>query len=189
MKQFKHLLLPLCVVAILLLSMSCSKNMPNEIDINKVYLQINDTIKTTAFVDFNFQDLLTELSIEPAAVSINEFNINIDKDGYINSFNIAYVIADSSQVKTMIYRRKNDFFKILESTLGDQISIINANVNIFDLTDLNLKDLTQYYVDYDSWEIKFCKATEGAEFFIYGNPIGKEDDPFRVSVSKTFLEH
>lgn len=188
MKNLKRLFLSLSVMTILLIIISCSKNISEEIDISEVYLQINDTIKTTAFINFKFQDLLTELSLEPAEVFINEFNVNIDKDGYINSFNISYSVKDSIQAKTMFYRRKNDLFKILEDPLETQL-IVNANVNIFDLADLNIEDLTQHYAGYDSWELKFCKATEGAEFFIYGNPLKKEDDPFRVSVSKAFLEH
>ncbi|GAU78482.1 hypothetical protein [Fusibacter sp. 3D3] len=183
----KRFFLSLFILAILCIPVACSKSIPEENDIHETYLKINDTIKSTEFINFDFYDLLTELSLEPAEVFINEFNVNIDQDGYINSFNISYAVIDSSQVMTMMYRRKNDFFKILETTLDAQPVIINANVEVFKFADLNLKDLAQHYAHYDSWELQFKKIARGAEFFIYGYPIEKEDEPYTVTVDDSLF--
>jgi len=73
---------------------------------------------------------MDQVNIKDESVSINDFDLSVDSDGNINTINMTYYLGSSNTEHMMVYRRKNDMLKIIETEMDNEYA--NAELDTKD---------------------------------------------------------
>lgn len=142
----KSIITLLIIISALILLVSCKENS----HIN--YQSINSYINETTYKELSFNELGNRLGIVEPSTYINSLNYSIDKNDYINSLDIEYVVNKNKNKFAFIYRRDADICKVMKvSKRSNDAKVIANEVNPLVLIDDNLKtvsfnkELYKYY--------------------------------------------
>ncbi|QSX04666.1 hypothetical protein JYG23_08080 [Sedimentibacter sp. zth1] len=200
MLRYKKVLLFLIVVIVISILTCCNSDKLDDDDINVIREYINET----PYLEFSFVELTEKVNVRDKVLYIDDFNVYFDINGYIYSINIVYYEEHNSTKYTLMYRKEWDVFKIMEKVEEDIKSVrFEDNINILELVDENLKDITKPDIEYESYIIDLIvpqvitnnfisdnidiyyngsivsddkkDRLEGITFHVYGYPVGAVD--------------
>lgn len=199
-----------CMLMTLIIIVLITLTACNEKKLDEESLEvINKSIKNTSYNDFSFAELMDNVNLNNEIVTINDLNITVDNKGYINTFNIIYFLGSSKIKNHMMYRRKSDMFKILETNTDNEYAnqelnntkILHIVDGSFKLEDIEKEDYELYMIDllsagkikseYDKLPVYYngmliknrkAKNIEALAFYTYTYPIIKENDDFSVYI-------
>lgn len=169
--------------------------------------EIKDYLKATPYTEFLYSELLKIANTKAKNMAIEDLNMSISKDGYINSIVFDYNMNRSESSFTFMYKRDSDYIKILEHPgEGAFKGILSADTHVLELMDKNPKNPWDWHAGEEAYVIdleapsaiitptlegnvyvdgiragQFPKEVEGITFFVYGLPMGEESN-FRICV-------
>jgi hypothetical protein len=196
-KHKKKGILILMVFIIILLA-ACSTS-----DLNtREKEELTKKIGNTPFSEISFERILIESKFRLDDIYIEDFNVAINNEGFIESFNIIFTKLDTRNEFILMYRRENKIFKVIEqekeypSSNATNTKILNIideelvpMIRIEDTFDAIIIDLMApmpielstdtgiTYYNGDLINSNQKKKIEGLAFFSYKKPV--ESDEFK----------
>lgn len=105
-------------------------------------------IGRTPFHETSFERIIIESKFKLEEVFIEDFNVSVNNEGFIESFNIIFTQVDTTNEFILMYRRENRIFKVIEQE-KEFASSNMSNAKILRLIDESLVPLITTEKDYD----------------------------------------
>lgn len=106
-------------------------------------------IGKTQFNEISFERVLIESKFNLEDIYIEDFNVAINNDGFLESFNIIFTQLDTKNEFILIYRRENKIFKVLKQE-REYPSSNASNVKILNIIDEKLIPSITFKGTYDA---------------------------------------
>jgi len=139
----KGVLIFLAILAFLLVACSTSDlNMREKEELVK-------KISKTTFNDISFERIIIESKFKLEELYIEDFNVAINNEGFMESFNIIFTKIDTKNEFILMYRRENKIFKVIEQE-KEYPSSNATNTKILNIIDDELIPLITIDKNYDA---------------------------------------
>lgn len=164
---------------------------------------INEYIRDTRVEVFSFLKMLEKAECEIDHLNVEDLNVLVNEEGYIDSFNLIYSIEKDQNIYTMRYRRDEKSFRILTKPFSASYSMRPTDSHrIFWLIDEGLIRTSLKDCQYDAYVIDLLSPVEirhdvlkgqvvfngepiadnilaeveGITFFVYSFPVKQDDN-------------
>jgi len=106
-------------------------------------------ISKTTFNDISFERIIIESKFKLEELYIEDFNVAINNEGFMESFNIIFTKIDTKNEFILMYRRENKIFKVIEQE-KEYPSSNATNTKILNIIDDELIPLITIDKNYDA---------------------------------------
>jgi predicted nucleotide-binding protein (sugar kinase/HSP70/actin superfamily) len=111
--------------------------------------ELTKKIGKTTFSEISFERILIESKFKIEDIYIEDFNVAINNEGFMESFNIIFTKIDTRNEFILMYRRENKIFKVIEQE-KEYPSSNATNTKILNIIDDELIPLITIDKNYDA---------------------------------------
>jgi|GEM_PF-3614569 len=124
------------MVLLIIFTVACSTSDLNTREKEELVKKIGKT----QFSEISFERILIESKFKLEDIFVEDFNVAINSEGYIESFNIIFTQLDTTNEFILMYRKENRIFKVIEQE-KEYASSNASNAKILNLIDEQLVPL------------------------------------------------
>ena len=106
-------------------------------------------ISKTPFKEISFERVLIESKFKLEEIYIEDFNVAVNKESYVESFNIIFTQIDTRNEYILMYRRENRIFKVIHQE-KEYASSNSSNTKLLEIIDQELIPLVVIDDIYDA---------------------------------------